>query len=149
LQSLDIAFPIVGDSYRAEYGFHRFIPLISSPGTMILVENTWKPSTIAGSLVNRDILVTLLALCSLTVVVGILVWLTDRSHRKSNFPMDFRNGAGELVSVSLSVSSLKLNCHLRLICLQFFSYSLLFSGTLPHSVFQSMSLNSFCILLVL
>ena len=31
---------------------------------------------------------------SLSAIAGTIIWLLDRKHRKSNFPLDFKNGAG-------------------------------------------------------
>lgn len=77
-----------------EFPGQYFLPVISSPGTTILVDNTFKTTSVTESLFSRDIGTILIAMSSLSVIAGVGIWLSDRHHRKSNFPGDFKNGAG-------------------------------------------------------
>jgi hypothetical protein len=71
-----------------------FVPIITSPGTTMLTIDNYSPTTISAALFSREIIVVLVVLLSLSVLTGIAIWLSDRHHRKSNFPPDFINGAG-------------------------------------------------------
>ena len=94
-----LALPIARDWAISDTTFHRtaanltFIPVVASPGTALLVQDTWAPPNMAAVPFERDIL--LLAICiifPIAMVAGVVVWVMERGHRNSMFPPGFRDG---------------------------------------------------------
>jgi len=98
--SIQVAFPITRDWTVSDTTGHTlangavYVPAVASPGTTILVLDSFVVTTGFTSVFSKEIMVIILTMISLSLIAGTIIWLLDRKHRKSNFPLDFKNGAG-------------------------------------------------------
>jgi len=94
----DIAFPIYREwatspnTLSEEAGGAHFLPVLSSPGSTILWQSTFVPTTLWDIISSPDIMILILTVICLAIIGGIVVWLLDRCTPDSLFPMDYMHG---------------------------------------------------------